>query len=246
MKKIILILLLITSIGLPQAGKFWELAVMYNDESTTVFPYTDNLYLAFDERGISGSSWQDNINGLDAVQATADYQPALVLGGLNGYNTLSFDGSNDRLATANLTVQSKPFTVYLVFKPVSWEANDRIFNFYTSSTVMLIEAGAANRYYPTNEADYPYYATLTVDTWYILAITFHDASSTLQVNNGSVSTNTISMTNLIAQPFEIGGSGGFYSSNMEIACLYFYTSTAHDLATRTQIVNWLNDKYNIY
>jgi len=50
------------------------------------------------------SQWSDKSgNSRHATQGTADNQPAYVTGALNGLPVLSFDGSNDEMAIANMT-----------------------------------------------------------------------------------------------------------------------------------------------
>lgn len=119
MKKIILILFLITSIGLPQSSKFWKLMTYMNDEGLTPYPVTADLVASYDENEMTVSSWADQTGSKNLSQATETNQPLLITNALNGYPSLRFDGSDDFMTTSAFT-EAHPYTVYVVAKMISW------------------------------------------------------------------------------------------------------------------------------
>jgi len=55
-------------------------------------------------------------NAKHATQSTSSYQPTIVSSGLNGKNTILFDGTNDMLNIANTTTLANNFAIFAVVK----------------------------------------------------------------------------------------------------------------------------------
>ena len=88
---------------------------------------TANLLAAYDARvgvtNVSGacSAWADQSgNGFHAVQGTAGNRPTISTA--DGFPSLLFDGSNDRLNTPAITATTGVKTIYAVTKPTSLPA----------------------------------------------------------------------------------------------------------------------------
>lgn len=82
-------------------------------------------------------------------------------------------------------------------------------------------------------------------TYRIATCVFNNTSSVFSVN-GSDTTNTSGAYALNGSLFLCSNNGGSNNfGNYEVVAIYLH-STAHDLATRTAIINWLNSKYGVF
>jgi hypothetical protein len=88
-------------------------------------PPLTNLFAWYDSSDastitLSGSNitqWNDRSgNAKHATQSTASFQPTIVSSGLNGKNTILFDGTNDMFNIANTTTLANNFAVFAVVK----------------------------------------------------------------------------------------------------------------------------------
>lgn len=144
-------------------------------------------------RSYMGATW-DSTNGvsqlLDAsgghplTNTVNAAMPVRLPASVNGRDTLFFDGSDDYLRTIDFTL-NQPCTMYLLTRPITWTANDRIF------------AGKTDGYIYQNTA-YPSYAMRTggsvgpsrgeigTNTIRIITMVWNGASSTLNVDGWPV------------------------------------------------------------
>ena len=93
--------------------------------ATELLPPQTNLFAWYDSSDassitLSGSNvtqWNDKSgNTRHATQSTASFQPTIVSSGLNGKNTILFDGTNDMFNIANTTTLANNFAVFAVVK----------------------------------------------------------------------------------------------------------------------------------
>ena len=69
------------------------------------------------------SQWDDQVGSRDFSEGTN--KPTLISAGLNGYDTIRFDGSNDRLTDASGSV-TRPFHAFFVVNAISWASGDQL------------------------------------------------------------------------------------------------------------------------
>lgn len=230
-------LLLLVSANFAQSS----LLTLMNDEGLAPYPKTDDLVASYDENEMTVSNWSDQTGTADFLQPTAGNQPQLITNALNGYPALRFDGS-DNFMLINTFELDQPITIYFVTKNISWADDDK-FLIYGDAYPVIAEGGGGTNLY-TNAGGGYLIRSFGVGEYKIGAVTFNGASSVFQVNDntetgdiGTVgSTTTLSLC---------GTSTGASAGNFEVAALYIH-STAHDLATRTEIIGWLNEKYGVY
>lgn len=96
--------------------------------------------------GTGVSAWADQSGaGNDYTMGTAANQPAIVPAGLNGHDTLLFDGSNDFLESA-LSLPAPgttpTFRIFVV-KQITWIANRSFCGGSTANTHRIRQAGAS-------------------------------------------------------------------------------------------------------
>ena len=242
MKNIILFLILNTlafsqsSLLLLESNDF-----KYSDYGTLWANYTgDNVALLTDSitvvTDLSG-------NSRDLAVGSGLTSPNVITNGKNGHNTIRNDGVKDGLI--KVSARNQPYTIFFVFKVITWTANRYLFdgtgggangNVYLSGTnVFRAYAGTFNNVYAT-----PY----TAGNWYLMTLTINGATSSIQINNGSVTTGDAGALN--STGISIGTNGSANApSNMEWAEMVIFSGAISD-ANKTIIKNYLNTKYSIY
>lgn len=219
-----------------------ELLLLMGDDGIGEYPITADLLHSYDEREMTISSWADQTGTLDFAQATETNQPVLNESALNGYPGLTFDGSDNYMKTASVTI-NQPFTFYLVVKAITWTDSDRLIS--AGGEFSVTQGGGVSGLAYMFAGAYEPRKILTVGSYVIASCVFNNTSSEFGVNGADTTTNTVGAD---------GINGGIHLcsyitpsnyGNFEVVALYLH-STAHDLATRTTIIDWLNSKYAIY
>lgn len=210
------------------------------DDGLSPYPVTADLVHSYDENEMTAASWADQTGSADFEQATSGNQPALAGNTLNGYPGLVFDGS-DNFMNASITL-AQPMTIYLVMNPVTWTDGD----YLLEAALFCAEGGGDNTFYiEAGSSAYQPRITLTPNNFYIVIIELAGASSIFQYNN-EIANSDNSGTLGILGTLTIGArNGGSNAGNYKIAAVYIH-NTAHDLTTRTKIINWLNTKYKVF
>ena len=157
-------------------------------------------------------------NARNATEATNP--PILKLNQINGFPSVRFDGTNDRL-TATFTL-NQPYSVYIVVKQITWTSNDAFLAGQTGDNYSLIQSAAspnirnwAGAGTSTQNGD------LAVGSWGIVANIF-DSAGWIRVNAGSTA-GSISPTTADRGGMTIGAHPAPTSfCNMEIAELLLY------------------------
>lgn len=219
------------------------LIMIYSDNGLSPYPKTDDLVAGYNENEMTISNWQDQVGTKDFLQAVAGGQPSLITNALNNYPALRFDGTSDYMAYASDLVLAQPITIYFVAKIISWTDGDVLLRSNATLQPLIAEGGGGTNIYmyAGNYAPIRSYGT---GTYKIASCVFNGASSVFQVNT-DVATGNSGTGGFNADLFLGSNDTGTANANIEIVCLYIH-STAHDLTTRTQIINWLNSKYKIY
>jgi len=113
-------------ISAANANGMSELSAASNSiTAVELLPPQTNLFAWYDSSDastitLSGSNitqWNDKSgNTKHATQSTASFQPTIVSSGLNGKNTILFDGTNDMFNIANTTTLANNFAIFAVVK----------------------------------------------------------------------------------------------------------------------------------
>lgn len=161
------------------------------NSSTSVFsprqvPNLAAWYVAgVGQTNVSGacSAWADQSgNGRTLSQGTAANRPAIQTDG-----SLLFDGTNDYMETATFAV-SQPFTIYLVFKQITYTDLDTIYDSLGVSYTALYQRAPSPNITMYCTADGPVTSTLPVGTLGLHRAFFNGAASTAQLNDTAVTT----------------------------------------------------------
>lgn len=182
----------------------------------------------------SGVSQWDDQSGNDnhLTQSTDANRPSKEADG-----SILFDGVDNFLAKTGLTL-NQPHTVYLLFKQVTWTDGDVILGFGGGATRFLGQSGATPQIKLFNGTG-NIANSITLDTYAALATISNGASSVLQVNNDAPVTGETGSTN--ASAIQLGTNNqvsAFSHIQVKEAVVY---DTAHDAATRAQVIKYLAD-----
>ena len=189
--------------------------------------------------GITGvttvSQWDDvtgNANHLK--QATETNQPALQVDG-----SILFDGVDNYLKCDAFTL-NQPFTEYMLFRQITWTANDYFSdgNTLASTGFLQAELGATpevSMYAGTGVATND---NLLLGTYGIASVVFNGASSLIQINNTIATTGNVGINN--AGGFTLGatGNGSTTVSNIQVKEVILFP-VAHDANTRLHVARYL-------
>lgn len=215
-------------------------------------PITDKLAFRYDASIPSsihlatGVSQWDDISGLNrhATQSTTTKQPVFTGYGTSGM--LTFDGTDDYLQAA--IAFSQPYTVYIVFKQISWTSLDyiitgaaanarfSILQYSVTPGITLYDGGGSLSLNPD----------MTIGSVKVLAAVFNNTASSTSVND-KTKVNFAAGGGVGGTTFvRIGADGaGTGASNIGLQELIGYNS-AHVDSQQTQIVNFLKNKWKFY
>jgi hypothetical protein len=195
--------------------------------------------------GTAVSQWNDKSgNGRNAVQSTGNNQPSYA-NSQNGRKVITFDGSNDRLATsAAFSLGTGGYTVFAVA-------------YHAGGFHVLLEGGTLNPYISalaaqpstgfrhwdgSSEADTPT-GVYTLNQWFLIEYVISSASRLILVNgtqqvSGSGTSRTASLQT-------IGGTtGGAFFWNGRVAEILVY-NTARNASDRSRARNYLGKKWGV-
>lgn len=181
----------------------------------------------------SGSIWGDfSGNGKDATQSAAGSQPVLNTNSLNFNPALSFDGTDDWVATpSNLASDYVANTFFIVNKPQDVSTGDFIGagNSVSSYLGFGATSGGGMRYYETGASVATATGLNTVDVPFITAVTQTVSASGINIyRNGSVITTGTLAANLpnASAALEVGrravaaGGSAFYDGELQEVVAY--------------------------
>lgn len=200
----------------------------------------DLIYVGEDKSGL----------GHDVIQATSGARPKFYTNQINSiYPAWRFDGIDDFLKAVAFT-WNLPEVVYVVFKPLVYTYNVRVFDGNAFNSMgFFAESGATNDAYKMYyaQANYSNYSIDLPDPLWVIARLRYTADSGcgLRKNNESEVANPNSGINN-AQGFILGSPDGTqFFSNIDVAEICGYNavpSTGDD----TKIMNYINTRYAIY
>jgi hypothetical protein len=183
------------------------------------------------------SVWADRSgNGRNAVQAIGNNQPAYTLAGRNGRNILTFDGTNDTLATASFTL-NQPSTVFAAARAAA--NSSQIFDGFGSTRASINRRGAGQW---TAFGGAELIGSAADSNWSVLSANLNGASSVLRVNGSQQASGNAGTQNLTAG-LSIGTYNGLntpLNGNIGEILLYSGTLTAAQisLVERYLAIKW--------
>ncbi len=195
------------------------------------------------------SQWDDKTsNGNDLSMATGSYQPLWIDSEINGEPGISFDGTDDELATATFTSFS-PATVYLVVKQDSWTDQDAIFDGATQNQQLIYQTPSSSKFRLYASGAGPISGDLGTSSYEIIVARFDSSSNALvQINDGTPVTGNVpspAMTGIVLGNKGTGGSQTAYAGDVRFAAVLVY-SEAHDSSEISDTLDYLNGKYATY
>lgn len=182
-------------------------------------------------QGVTVSQWNDQAGSArHLLQATATNQPSLL-----SDKTLRFDGVDNYMQTAAFTL-NQPFTVYILFKQVTWILGAVIFD-GLSAYINLTQVGTTPTLGIFGGSSAGSDSNLPVNTLGVVSVIFNNTSSFLGVNLNdgatlSAGTNNAGGFTLAANRIPPG------YSNIDVYEISIH-STAHDAATRKKVIEYL-------
>ena len=174
-------------------------------------------------------TWNDLTSNNRDLGLEGSYQPFWDADGVHMLN------KGDAAAIRNDFTISKPLTIYIVFKNVTWTTQDEI--------LQLNSSGPLFKQYFTGTRCYVYddgnlgYVEVDNDVWVLATIVLNGASSLIQENEEAATTGTVGTNDLTT--IKIGGVDVVVKE-------LIVRSVADNLTNRSAIQAYLNDKYTIY
>lgn len=182
--------------------------------------------------GAGVSRWADrSANGRHLLQTTDAARPGLASDG-----SVLFNGSSHFLQCTAFTLD-QPATIYLLFRQVTWTANDviaagttvnsRIVQNSATPQIALFAGSGPN----TGNTD------LAVNTYGVLAAVFNGASSLIQVNNGTPTTGNPGAGALTGFTLGANNAGAAFSNIQVKEAIVF--AAAHSATERAAVNAYL-------
>lgn len=245
MKRIILVLLI--SISLFAQNRHYKQLVINSGESFTP-DKAGTLWAWYNGSNVVVSG--DSIvrvtdlsnNSRDLTVSTGKTSPDVITNGKNGHNTIRHDGVNETLI--KVSARNQPYTLFIVVKVITFTANRYLWDgtgsganggcYFSGTNGLRCYAGTYNLYN----------STVTNGNWYLLTIKINGASSTIQINNGTVVTADAGALN--STGISIGNNGsGNAPSNIEWESWIIYSGVVSDVNT-VLVKDYLNKRNAIY
>lgn len=179
------------------------------------------------------SLWEDiSGNGNDLSQATAGNQPSFA------GDSVTFDGTDDYIRITTLTM-SQPITVYMVVTFL--EKTSQFFSLSYTETAFLQVDGSGYIVMNAGVELLDYFADADQDVPSIQTFVFNGTSSLIQLNDETPATGNAGTNG--NNSIHLGTAGT--PMNFSIKELIVRTET-DDATDISNIIGYLNDKYNLY
>lgn len=207
----------------------------YSDTACTTLQTTDNGSVA----GLKDKSG----NSRDLIQATGANQPTYQTNEINSLPIIRFDGTNDEIILNSITL-NQSFTVYLVYKPVSWGAGSRdVLTFSTTSNgVRFQHASSLMQLWPgTTAITDTEHAT---GSFYLFAGKFSNTSSQQKTDNNATVTGGSGTGS--GSYVCLGSGNAQQESQIDVAELIIY-NTSHTFTSGDGLLvrQYLDTRYNL-
>lgn len=190
------------------------------------------------ESGGLVSQWADQVGSRDFAEATN--KPTLVASQIDGYSSIRFDGTNDRLndTSGNFT---QPLHVFIVMNQISFTSGDVIFgeSGNVNNPDLKQEGASPNLSGPGSTPDN---ADCTVGTWHLVDWYCDGASSEITVDGGTAATGG-TVSSAFTGGLALANRGGTAFGNVEFAEIAIYSSQQTG-STLTEIEDYFAGKYS--
>lgn len=236
-------LILITYFTLNAQG-FTTLGLLMGDGGFDPVKYdATNLVALYDgDVGLATDAWADQSgNGHTMTLANS---PTINSASLNGHNTVTFNGTDEYGTNGDAILTSQPYTIYFVFKQVTWTANDRFFNAKGVNSAYINQSSSSPNLQMTAGTGIVK-DNFTVGTFFI-ATTVWNGTSSLFRRNDDVTATANANTNT--------GTGGFFLcsnyvpnafyANCEVAYIIIRNG-ADDTDTQDLFISFLKDRFGL-
>jgi len=211
-------------------------AILKDGNTVKWFDYLENVTK---DIGDLVSEW-DNKTGINGIipgsllQADPDKQPTWTLN-----DGVLFDGIDDFMKTDPFTF-AQPEQIYIVFKQITHNDQDRIFDGNSNFTGLLRQLGASPGIMVYGGASSPNNLNLAVGSFGIVTVLFNGASSSLQVNNTPELTGDFGSLDMGG--FLVGGEFAFANIQVKEIILRKIADTSQN---KQDIKDYLATKYSI-
>lgn len=182
------------------------------------------------------SQWGDKSgNGHHLIQATGSQQPSVELDG-----SFLFDGVDDFMKAAPFAL-NQPFTMYILFRQLTFSVSEYICDGDTPGTVFLRQQATSPDIGSFAGMNLGPLTTLSLGADGVVVAVYNGASSVLQLNNDTPILGNAGTNNL--NGFTLGArADGVFNTNIRVKAILTY-GAAHDASQRKTIVDYLNDRY---
>jgi len=173
------------------------------------------------------------------AQAVAANQPLPVVDAKGRPGGL-WDGVNDFMQAAGYPVRAQPYTIYVVYTPLTWVANADVFYFNGGTKVRLYNAAAAGSLNANAGAGTAAFAGVPVAAQpAILAMSFNGAASGTKLDLGAESVVNPG-ANATSTPLMVGGAS--QNAIYHQMCVY---GADHNDTSKSAVIKALKAKWGI-
>lgn len=125
------------------------------------------------------ATWVDKSgSGFNVTNATPSQQPTYTLGGLNGKNILTFDGTQDKLTNTSAVIPGNDYTAFVVFNRTTASGRDGVFELGAggSRNALFVNNSSSKLGYYINGTFVNSTSNYVANTYEMVSIT-HDTST---------------------------------------------------------------------
>jgi hypothetical protein len=173
------------------------------------------------------------------TQATGTKQQLFKTNQVNGKPSIEFDGVDDFLASIAFT-QNQPFTLFLVFKQITWTSADR---FVDMGNPVLRQTTVTPQFQIVIGTGIN--ASLAIGTWGLVTTVVNGALSTIAVNGAVDTSGDITGTTALNKITLGSRADGTQSANVAIARMLIYSGVVSG-ANQALIKTYLGSYYGLF
>lgn len=212
-----------------------------------VFDFDADLGVTTNAEGVT--AWVDQlVNVGDLIsEGTSLRAPELLVNGnpSSDGDAIDFDGVGNRLVVSGGFTWNDPATIYLVMKANAFGVNDSFIDGVSAATFLIFQTGTTPNMALFSGATAANNTDLALSTWGIICAVFDGASSSLRINNNTKTTGDPQAAN--PGGLNVGArNGAGDASDMTVARVLGYDTTAHSDAEQDQNIAALNDIYSVF
>ncbi|MDB0030321.1 putative Ig domain-containing protein [Opitutales bacterium] len=190
-------------------------------------------------------TWKDKSgNGYDTSQSAGGSRPSPVANGLNGLQTLSFDGTADHLRSTSFSL-SQPFSVYAVAKSTGTSGKGYLFDGVTDNNQRSLLAFHNGGKIQTWAGSWANTNLATPAGFVNISATFDSSNSRVVLNGNVVSglnPSTRNLTNGITIGANYNANGDRFKG--EMAEIIFFNKN-HSVTEREEVEGYLAQKWGL-